>query len=32
MQLLEPFAEAELHVILRFLQNVSSHWAKKETE
>ncbi|WP_217563027.1 MarR family transcriptional regulator [Paenibacillus sp. GbtcB18] len=32
MQLLEPFAEAELHVILKFLQNVSSHWAKKVTE
>ncbi|MFB5673405.1 MarR family transcriptional regulator [Paenibacillus terreus] len=32
MQLLEPFTEAELHVILRFLQNVSAHWAEKEQE
>ncbi|MGO4789157.1 MarR family transcriptional regulator [Paenibacillus sp. 2KB_20] len=32
MQLLEPFKEAELHVILRFLQSVSSHRANKEQE
>lgn len=32
MRLLEPFTEAELHAILRFLQSVSAHWAKKEPE
>jgi len=32
MQQLEPFTEAELHSILRFLQIVSAHWAEKEPE
>ncbi|MBX4148597.1 MarR family transcriptional regulator [Paenibacillus lautus] len=32
MQLLDSFKEAELHVILRFLQSVSTHWAKEEPE
>ncbi|MBU5445014.1 MarR family transcriptional regulator [Paenibacillus sp. MSJ-34] len=32
MESLESFTEAELHAILRFLQNVSAHWAEKEPE